>query len=51
MKDLYYIIKGDITNNPDDDEYVYIIKCKGGKDAKDALDKIKEAEPLLNFYI
>ena len=47
MKDLYNNVKGDMTNNPNDDEFVYVIKCKGGKDVKDALNKIKIADPAL----
>ena len=46
IKDIYNNVKGDMTNKPEDDEYVYLIKVKGDKDVNDALNKIKGAEPL-----
>jgi len=41
MKDIYNKVKGDMSNKPDDEEYIFLIKVKGDKSVNDALNKIK----------
>ena len=46
IKEIFNNVKGDMTNKPDDDEYVFLIKTKEGKDVKDALNRIKNSGVL-----
>jgi len=41
MKDIYGKLKGDLSINPDDEEFIFLIKVKGDKSVNDALNKIK----------
>ena len=41
MKDIYGKLKGDLSINPEDEEFIFLIKVKGDKTVNDALNKIK----------
>ena len=43
MGEIYRKVKGEMSNRPDDDEYVFLIKLKGDRNVKDALNKIKSS--------
>ena len=48
MNDIYNKIKNDMNNNPEDEQYLFLIKIKGDKNINDAFNRIKASGALIN---
>ena len=50
LKDIYNNVKGDMSDNPNDDQYIFLIKIKGDKKVDDAFNRIKASGAMISKY-
>ena len=50
LKDIYNSVKGDMSDNPNDEQYIFLIKLKGDKKVDDAFNRIKASGAMISKY-